>query len=68
MVNKKSKRNNNTTSKKPAPSEGKLITNSDKLIKSISSKTPYYGSKPDKRFKKLGLEYIRSLLTQVELT
>jgi hypothetical protein len=48
MVNKKSKRNNNTTSKKPAPSEGKLITNSDKLIQSISSNTPYYGSKAAK--------------------
>jgi hypothetical protein len=59
MVNKKSKRNNNTTSKKPAPSEGKLVTKSDKLIQNISKKPTPYVCKVQKNHIKLGLEYIR---------
>lgn len=58
MVNKKSERNNNRTSKKPAPSEGKLVTKSDKLIQNISKNTDKI-CKEQKDHIKLGLEYVR---------
>jgi hypothetical protein len=59
MVTKKSARNNNRTSKKPAPSEGKVLTKSDKLLQNVSNKCKEKISQAQKDHIKLGLEWIR---------
>tara|TARA_S200002703_G_scaffold63932_1_gene55367 strand:+ start:114 stop:410 length:297 start_codon:yes stop_codon:yes gene_type:complete len=59
MVNKKSARNNNRSCKKPPPKEGKLLTNSDKLIQNVSKNRGEILCKEQKEHIKLGLAFVR---------
>lgn len=59
MVNKKAARNNNRSCKKPAPKEGKLLTNSDKLIQNVSNTKGEKLSKEQKDHIKLSLAFVK---------